>query len=66
VRAYRYSTGRGLEFADPDGYPVYLGSGSNMSDRAAVWRALREDLAARGIAPKYIDVRFVLAPYYER
>ncbi len=66
ARALRYSTARGLEFADPAGYPVYLGTGSNMSDRAVVWRALREDLAARGITPKYVDVRFVLAPYYER
>jgi cell division septal protein FtsQ len=66
VRAFRYSAARGLELADPGGYPVYLGTGSNMSDRAAVWRALRADLAGRGITPKYIDVRFPLAPYYER
>lgn len=64
VRAYRYSAARGLEFDDPNGFPVYLGVGSNVSDRAAVWRALREDLAARGITPTYIDVRFPLAPYY--
>jgi len=66
VRAYRYSVSRGLEFTDPNGFPVYLGIGSNMSDRAAVWRALREDLASRGIKPAYVDVRFPLAPYYER
>jgi hypothetical protein len=66
VRIFRYSAAHGLEFSDASGYPVYLGSGPNMSDRAAVWRALREDLAARGVAPKYVDVRFPLAPYYER
>ena len=66
VRRYRYSTDRGLEFQDQNGYPVYLGAGANMADRVAVWRALRDDLAARRIAPKYIDVRFPLAPYYER
>jgi hypothetical protein len=64
VRAFRYSTARGLEFDDPSGYPVYLGTGSNLDDRIAVWRALRADLAAREIAPAYIDVRFPLAPYY--
>ncbi len=66
VRVYRYSLARGLEFDDPNGFPVYLGVGSNVGDRAAVWRALREDLAARGITPTYIDVRFPLAPYYGR
>lgn len=65
VRAYRYTAARGLEFTDQGGYQVYLGTGSNMSDRAAVWRALSADLAARGITPKYVDVRFPLAPYYE-
>lgn len=64
VRAFRYSVLRGLEFDDPDGYPVYLGTGSNLDDRIAVWRALRADLASRNIAPAYIDVRFPLAPYY--
>ena len=64
VRVYRYSAARGLEFDDPNGFPVYLGVGSNVGDRVAVWRALRDDLAARGIAPAFIDVRFPLAPYY--
>jgi len=66
VRAFRYSTARGLEFDDPSGFPVYLGVGSNMADRAAVWRAVREDLARRGLTPSYLDVRFPLAPYYGR
>lgn len=66
VRIFRYSAARGLEFTDASGYPVYLGTGSNMADRAVVWRALREDLASRGIEPVYIDVRFPLAPYYGR
>ena len=66
VRIFRYSAARGLEFTDASGYPVYLGTGTNMADRAVVWRALREDLASRGIEPVYIDVRFPLAPYYGR
>ena len=66
MRAYRYSVARGLEFTDPNGFQVYLGAGSNMGDRVAVWRALREDLAARGIAPAYINVQYPLAPYYGR
>jgi len=66
VRMLRVSVARGLEFTDASGYPVYLGTGYNMADRAVVWRALREDLASRGIEPLYIDVRFPLAPYYGR
>jgi len=66
VRTFRYTLARGLEFADARGYPVYLGTGSNMADRAALWRALRADLASREIVPAYIDVRFLLAPYYGR
>ncbi|HJW82974.1 MAG TPA: hypothetical protein VJ754_01600 [Anaerolineae bacterium] len=66
VRRYHYSTERGLEFQDERSYPVYLGTGANMADRVAVWRALGDNLAARRITPKYIDVRFPLAPYYER
>lgn len=66
VRAYRYSTGRGLEFDDPSGFPVYLGVGSDMIDRVTVWRAIRQDLTERGLTPSYIDVRFPLAPYYGR
>lgn len=66
VRTFRYTVARGLEFADASGYAVYLGTGSNMADRAAVWRALHAHLASRGIEPAYIDVRFPLAPYYGR
>jgi len=66
VRTLRVSAARGLEFTDASGYPVYLGTGTNMADRVAVWRALSEDLASRGIQPAYVDVRFPLAPYYGR
>jgi cell division septal protein FtsQ len=66
VRILRVSAARGLEFTDASGYPVYLGTGTNMADRVVVWRALRDDLASRGIEPLYIDVRFPLAPYYGR
>jgi hypothetical protein len=66
VRQYRYTAERGLEFQDERGYPVYLGVGTNMSDRVVVWRALCDDLARREIAPAFVDVRFPLAPYYAR
>lgn len=66
MQSFRFTNARGVEFDDASGYPVYLGIGTNMDERVAVWRALREQLAGKGIQPKYIDVRYVLAPYYEK
>ncbi len=64
VRHYRYSGEHGLEFSDARGFPVYLGLGENMADRALIWKSLREQLAQNGVTPKFVDLRFPLAPYY--
>lgn len=65
LTALRYTTERGLEFSDPaGGWPVYLGSGPAMETRVAVWRALSDDLARRGVRPTFVDVRYARAPYY--
>ncbi len=64
VRHYRYSGEHGLEFDDERGFPVYLGLGENMADRAMIWKALREQLAQNGVTPKFVDLRSSLAPYY--
>ena len=64
VRHYRYSGEHGLEFADERGFPVYLGLGENMADRAMIWKSLRAQLAQEGVAPKFVDLQFALAPYY--
>lgn len=66
VQSFRYSAERGLEFDAPRGYAVYLGVGSNMNERVSVWRALHAQLEQQGVQPKYIDVRFALAPFYEK
>ncbi len=64
VRHYRYSSEHGLEFTDERGFPVYLGLGENMADRAMIWKALRARLAQDGVTPKFVDLQSALAPYY--
>ncbi|GBD09218.1 Cell division protein FtsQ [Candidatus Thermoflexus japonica] len=62
IGAFRYETGRGFSFVDPYGWPVLLGEFGSMTARAAVWRALRERLAAQGQRPAYLDLRVPEAP----
>ena len=64
VRHYKYSVEHGLEFQDGRGFPVYLGLGENMADRAMVWKSLGAELEKRRVTPKFVDLRFPLAPYY--
>jgi len=64
VHTYRYTAAHGLEFDAARGFPVYLGVGSNMADRVMIWKTLNPYLAAKNITPKFVDVRYPLAPYY--
>lgn len=64
VRQYRYSGAYGLEFIDERGFPVYLGLADDMSERVMIWKALRDSLVARDVLPKFVDIRYPLAPFY--
>jgi len=65
VKTFRYTTGRGFEFADPQGrWPVYVGVGPDMAARVSMWKALAANLASRNVRPRYIDVRYPQAPHY--
>jgi cell division septal protein FtsQ len=69
VKAFRYTTERGVEFSDPQGnWPVYVGverfEPGEMAARVAMWKAVAADLALRNVRPKYVDVRYPQAPYY--
>ena len=69
VKAFRYTTERGVEFSDPQGnWPVYMGVGrfqaGEMAARVAMWKAVAADLASRKVRPRYLDVRYPQAPYY--
>ena len=63
VRQYKYTTEHGLEFQSKDGFPVYLGLGENMADRAMMWKAVEAELRALGMTPQFVDLRYPVAPY---
>ncbi len=59
-----YRPGRGLVLEDPAGWRVVLGQGTGMAHRLGVYLKIRAHLVAKGITPKFVDVRFPDAPYY--
>jgi len=67
VKLYRFTNEHGIEFTDPQGdWPVYIGLGTDVAERVAVWRALSASLTARHIHPKFVDVHYPSAPFYVR
>jgi cell division septal protein FtsQ len=64
VRHYKYSSEHGLEFQSAYDFPVYLGLGENMADRAMMWKGLEAQLEQQGITPQFVDLRYPLAPYF--
>ena len=61
---FTYVPGRGLVFADERGWSVIVGQGPGMAERLQVLECLVADLEARGLTPRFVDVRFFDAPYY--
>jgi cell division protein FtsQ len=64
VSTIRYSRLQGLTVATPEGWPVYLGDGSEIKAKLVVLTAMLADLKERNITPSYIDVRNPLRPVY--
>jgi cell division protein FtsQ len=64
VRQYKYTAEHGLEFQSKAGFPVYLGLGDNMADRAMLWKVVEAELKAQGVVPQFVDLRYPLAPYF--
>ncbi len=60
-----YSRATGISFTTGEGWPVYLGDGHDMDAKLTILVNLRKDLMARGVTPKFIDVRFVERPFYK-
>lgn len=60
----QYVPGRGLLLTDARGWRVFVGQGPGMSRRLQILEWLAADLQARGITPRFVDVRFPDAPYY--
>jgi cell division septal protein FtsQ len=59
-----YVPNRGFMIIDSRGWRVIVGQGTGMKERLAVLETIAADLEARGINPKFVDVRFPKAPYY--
>ncbi len=63
LAAVQYSD-QGLSFHHQGGYPIYLGVG-DMPEKVAIMKALVRKLAAEGIQPEFIDLRFKEGPCYK-
>jgi len=65
VKSYRFTVEHGIEFNDPKAnWPVYVGVGSDVAARVAMWKSLATSLASRNIKPKFVDVHYASAPFY--
>jgi hypothetical protein len=53
-----YAPQQGLIWTDPEGRRVAFGVGADMAERWQTYEALVGNLAARGISPQVVDVRF--------
>lgn len=65
VSVIRYSRLRGLTVATAEGWPVYLGSGTEIKAKLVVLTSILADLKERNITPAYIDLRNPLRPVYK-
>lgn len=59
-----YRAGGGLSYQDGRGWRAYFGTGTDMSQKLAVYETLVDDLQGRGIFPVYISVTNQNRPYY--
>ncbi len=64
VSVVRYSRSQGLTVATPEGWPVYLGDGSQIKAKLVVLTVVLADLKVRNVTPAYIDVGNPLRPVY--
>ena len=65
VQEYRYRPDGGLSFVDEGGWRVYLGVGSDMHQKLAVYHAVVAELQAEGQTPVYISVSNQQKPFYQ-
>jgi cell division protein FtsQ len=65
VSLIRYSRANGLTVATPEGWPVFLGDGSEMRAKLVVLTSVLADLKERNVTPQYIDMRNPLRPVFQ-
>jgi hypothetical protein len=61
---FDYTAEQGLSFVDEHEWRVIIGQGSGMRERLRVLELVTAHLEARGVVPRFVDVRFPTAPYY--
>ncbi len=65
VSVIRYSRSQGLTVATSEGWPVYLGDGTEIKAKLVVLTAVLADLKERNVTPAYIDLHNPLRPVYK-
>jgi cell division septal protein FtsQ len=58
LRELSYGKLEGLYFLAPEGWTVWLGDTGSMATKLALLEATQREIAAQGIYPKIIDIRF--------
>ncbi|MEO0564028.1 MAG: hypothetical protein AAF125_18130 [Chloroflexota bacterium] len=64
IELLRYSPDYGLGFRAPEGWDVWFGTGTDMPDKALIYRELVADAQARGLALRVVSVAEPDAVYY--
>lgn len=59
-----YDSRHGLTYRDSRGWDVYLGTGTDMKQKLAVYDAIVTELQAQGLTPEYISVSNQEKPYF--
>ncbi len=65
VSVIRYSRSQGLTVATPEGWPIYLGDGSEIKAKLVVLTRVLADLKERNIIPAYINLGNPLRPVFK-
>ena len=66
---YSYSSQYGLMYTDAHGWRIRLGVAEHdgaMQEKLDIVKQLSDQLAAKNVTPRLVDVRFVYAPYYQK
>ncbi len=61
----QYAPHTGISFQSEQGWPIYMGQGEDVEQKVAIMKALLQEIAAKGIQPQFIDLRFKGSPYYK-
>jgi len=60
----QYASHTGISFQSEQGWLIYLGQGEDIEQKVAIMKAMLQEIAAQGVRPQFIDLRFKGSPYY--